>query len=248
VEEALSVLADALVSGETPRRPEGRVRRRAYRLALLQLAPELAGASRARLTRLAEELGLVDDAMRTLRSLRAYARRSAADELSVLASRRAVPPLAVRLADQDEIVRVVCVRGLAAAGAFDELESMLRVLERDARAAPGEAAAAMLALARHDPGALARLQDPGRAEFARRLAALVLAHTGDARALPSLLAELSTDNALTASISVRAIERVGGRDARAALERVAVDGGRDPALREQADRALGRLQAAGGAR
>jgi HEAT repeat protein len=246
VDEALAVLAGALVSGTTPPRPKGRVRRRAHRLAMLELAAELTGDSRARLTGLAEELGLVDDTMRTLRSLRAYARRTAADELAVIASRRAAGPLAVRLADEDAIVRVACVRGLAAMGELGEIEAMLRVLERDAAAAPTEAATAMLELAQHEPGHLVRLQAPGRAQFARRLAALTLGTTGDPRALPSLLAEVATDNALMASVALRAIARVDTDEGRASLAELVGDADRDPALREQAEHALRRLQAVGG--
>jgi HEAT repeat protein len=245
-DEALTALAEALVSGRPVERPPGRVRRLAFRLAALELFPALAGESRAQLTRLVDDAGLVDDAIRTLRrSPRAFARRRAADELGEIRSARAAPALAAGLADRDPIVRVACARGLALVGDTGELDRVQQALDRDAPAAPAEAASALVALAAAVPYRVARLQESARAPLARRLAALALAQTGDERAMPSLLQELAADNALLSFVAVRAIERVGGDEAIASLERVAADGARDAALREQAGRALAR--ATGGA-
>jgi HEAT repeat protein len=248
-DEAVTALANALVLGTAPARPQGRVRRRAFRLAALEVFPALAGNSRERLARLVDDLGLVDDVMRTLRrSPRAYARRTAAAELGEMRSPRSAPALVAGLADRDPIVRVACVRGLAWLSELSQIERMLRVLDRDAATAPSEASSAMLALAAAAPESLVELEDSGQSPFARRLAALALARAGDARAMPSLLGELATDNALLASVAVRAIERVGGTAAISSLEHVLTSVGRDAVLREQAERALERVQAAGGVR
>jgi HEAT repeat protein len=77
------------------------------------------------------------------------------------------------------------------------------------------------------------------------LAALALARAGDQRAMPSLLAELASDNALLASVAVGALERLGGHEAADSLREVAADPARDPALREQAERALDRVSGQG---
>ncbi len=245
-DEALTTLADALVLGTPVEPPSGRVRRRAFRLAALELFPELAGDSRERLTRIVEDVGLVDDVTRTLRrSPRAYARRTAADELAEMRSAGSVPALTAGLDDDDPIVRVACVRGLAELSALDEIGRMMQVLDRDSAAAPSAATSAMLALAAAAPEGLAELEVSARSLPARRLAAVALGAAGDERALPSLLADLATDNAVLSSVAVHALERVGGADAISSLEYVIADAGNDPALREQAERALERARATG---
>jgi len=131
VDDAMTELADAIVTGVAPAAPVGRVRRRAFRLAALELFTALAGESRARLTRFVEELGLVDDVVRTLsRSRRAYARRTAADELAEIRSPQAVPILTRALADTDPMVRVVAVRGLASLPELSQLDRMLEAAHR----------------------------------------------------------------------------------------------------------------------
>jgi HEAT repeat protein len=243
VDGAITVLADAVVARRHVESPQGRVNRRAYRLAALELFPVLAGASRERLTRLAEETGLVDDVVRTLKkSPRAYARRTAADELGELRSKRGAAALTEGLGDVDPIVRVVCVRGLAWLGDVSELPRMLEVLDADSVRDPSEAESAMLALAAVAPQAVAELEHAGRSRFARRLAALALATAEDERALPALLGELAAENVLLSSVAVRAIEQVGGKDAVASLEGVLAAGDRDAALRDQAARALERVR------
>ena len=248
VDEAMTELAGAIVAGTIPDTPLGRVRRRAFRLAALELFAVLAGESRARLTRIVEELGLVEDVVRTLRrSPRAYARRTAADELAEIRSAEAVPVLTSALADRDAIVRVVAVRGLASLPELGELSRMMEVLEHDSRRAPGAASSAMLAITKAAPEALVELERSGHAPYVRRQAALALATAGDRRAVPSLLGELAAENKLLASIAVRAIEGVGGADAVALLQEVARDGARDAVLRAQAERALAHLDATGAA-
>jgi HEAT repeat protein len=243
VDDAISVLADALVTGELPGWPRDRTRRRAFRLAALEQFPVLAGDSRRRLTRIAEELGLVDDVIRTLRrSPRAYARRTATDELAEIGSATAVTALEAALADRDPIVRLTAVRALAALSELDRAEQMAQVLDRDTAAAPSASISAMLVVATCAPDVLAELQSAASSRFARRLASLALATVGDRRAMPSLVAELAADNTLLASVAVRALERVGGADAVGSLEGVVADPARDAALREEAEGALGRLQ------
>jgi HEAT repeat protein len=194
VDDAITSLADALVIGVVIVRPQGRTARRAFRLAALELFPMLAGESRRELARIVDEIGLVDDVIRTLeRSPRAYARRTATDELAEIASERAVPALEQALGDRDRIVRITAVRALAAVPRLDRIERMTEVLDQDSR----------------------------------------------------LLAELASDNALLASVAVGALERLGGHEAADSLREVAADPARDPALREQAERALDRVSGQG---
>jgi HEAT repeat protein len=243
VDDAISALADALVAHGDVEPPQGRVNRRAFRLAALELFPVLVGSSRKRLTRLAESTGLVGDVIRTLqRSPRAYARRTAADELAEIRSAQAAPALTASLGDVDPVVRVACVRGLALLGDLTEISRMLEVLDGDSLRAPSEAQSAMLALARTAPESLVELEQSGSSRFARRLAALALATVGDKRAIPSVLGELAENNVLLSSVAVRAIEQVGGDDAIASLEHVLDDGTQDASLREQAARALERVR------
>jgi HEAT repeat protein len=242
-DEALTVLAAALVTGVAPEPPRGRVRRRAFRLAALELFPVVRGSSRSGLCRLVEEAGLVDDALRTLRrSPRAFARRTAASELGEMRSARSAQALADRLDDRDPIVRVVCVDALAALRDLGRIDRMLSVLDREAARAPSEAAGALVRLAREAPQHVEELQRSGESLYARRLAALALAEVGEQCAMPSLLGELATENALLSSVALRAIARVGGAEAIATLEHVVVDMGRDAALREQAQHALERVR------
>jgi len=243
VDDAIGALADAVVAHREVERPEGRVNRRAFRLAALELFPVLAGSSRERLTRLAENAGLVGDVIRTLqKSPRAYARRRAADELAEIRSSQAAPVLVASLGDADPVVRVACVRGLAWSGDLTEIRRMLQVLDGDSVRAPSEAESAMLALARAAPESLVELEHSGSSRFARRLAALALATVGDMRAMPSVLGELAEENVLLSSVAVRAIERIGGEEAVTSLEHVLADGTRDLSLRKQAARALERVR------
>ena len=248
VDGALTALADAVASGAALSPPVGRLHRRSFRLAALELFPVLAGESRERLTQLAEELGLVDDAMRTLaRSPRAFARRTSADELGEIRSARAAPAFVAGLDDRDPIVRVACVRGLALIDDLGRLERMLDVLERDSATAPSEAAAAMVIVARTQPEALGQLQTFGRSRFVAWVATLALARAGHASAMPALLGDLTAVNTLLGSVAVRAIEEVGGPEAIVSLEQFVTDADQDAALRAQAGRALERLHAAEGA-
>jgi len=246
VDGALTALADAVASGVALSQPVGRVSRRSFRLAALELFPVLAGESRERLTRIVDGLGLVDDAMRTLaRSPRAFARRTAADELGEIRSARAAPAFVAGLDDRDAIVRVACVRGLASIDELGQIERMLDVLEGDSATAPSEAASAMVTIARANPEALAELQRSG-SRFVAWLATLALARAGHASAMPALLVDLTAVNTLLGSVAVHAIEEVGGPGAIASLEQFVSDADHDAALRAQAGRALERLHAAGG--
>ncbi len=243
VDDAISALAEAVVAHGEVEPPQGRVNRRAFRLAALELFPVLAGSSRERLTRLAESAGLVSDVIQTLHSSpRAYARRTAADELAEIRSGQAAQALATGLGDVDPVVRVACVRGLAWLGDLTEVPRMIEVLDGDSLRAPSESESAMLALARAAPESLVELELSGSSRFARRLAALALATVGDKRAMPSVLGELAEENVLLSSVAVRAIERIGGEEAVASLEHVLVDGTRDASLREQVSRALERVR------
>jgi HEAT repeat protein len=211
VDEAITALADALVSGVVPERPRGRTSRRAFRLAALELFPALAGESRRQLTAIAEQLGLVDDVVRTLRrSPRAYARRTATDELAEIGSASAVPALEAALGDTDRIVRIAAVHALAAVPELRRADRMTEILDRDSSASPSSAISAMLGLAARAPDLVAKLQSETSSPYARRLAALALANVGDRRATQALLTDAASENTLLASVAARALERVGG--------------------------------------
>jgi HEAT repeat protein len=244
VDEAVTTLVDAVVLGTPVDPPAGRVRRRAFRLATLELLPALAGPSRDRLTWLVAEAGLDRDVRRTLeRSPRAYARRTAADELGELGSAGSAAALRAGLEDRDAIVRIACVRGLARLPELSRLPRMVEILDRDAPTDPAGATSAMLALGAASPDALAELERSGRSSFARALAALALARAGDVRALPSLRAAAASDNTLVSSVAIHAIALVGGAEAAGSLESVLRDPDRDATLRELAG---SELEALGG--
>jgi HEAT repeat protein len=243
VELALETLADALVNGTPVEPPRGRVRRRAFRLAALDLFAELTGESRARLAALVDDAGVLDDAVRTLRrSPFVYPRRRAADGLGEFRSPRFAPAFEAGLDDRDPIVRVACARGLLRIPALGSLDRILDVLDRDALAEPIETAAAFLALGEAAPEALVRLNRSARSPTVRWYAALVLARTGRAEALPALRDALATPNALMVSHAVHGIAAAGGAEAATLLEGVAADAERDAAIRELAGRELARLR------
>ena len=246
VDGAFETLVGALVDGNAVEPPVGRARRLAFRLAALELFSELSGGSRARLTRIVEEAGGADQAVRTLRrSPRAFARRKAADELGELRSRRAVPALEAGLDDRDPIVRVACARGLLRIPDLGRLDRILDVLDRDALAEPVEATAAFIALAEVKPEALVQLQGSARSPSVRWYAALVLARMKRAEALPALREALATPNALVVSYAVHGIAAAGGAEAAALLEGLVAEADRDAPIRELAGRELARMPAVG---
>jgi HEAT repeat protein len=247
VEAASETLVDALVLGTEVEPPVGRARTYAFRLAALELFSELAGDSRVRLTRLVEDAGVVDHALRTLRrSPRAFARRVAADQLGEFHSRRAVSAFEAGLDDRDAIVRVACARGLLRIPELRRLDRILDVLDRDGLAEPVETAAAFITLAGVNPEALARLHASARSPSVRWYAALVLARMGRADALPTLRDAIAAPNALMVSHAVHGIAAAGGPQAAALLEGLVADADRDAAVRELAGHELARLQAPGG--
>ena len=119
-----------------------------------------------------------------------------------------MPALEVALADRDRIVRITAVRALVGLARLDRVERMTQILDRDSSAAPSSAISAMVAFAQTAPDVLAELERSASSPFARRLAALSLAQVGDRRAMPALLTELASGNALLASVAVGALERV----------------------------------------
>jgi HEAT repeat protein len=247
VHDAFEQLADALVFGTAIEAPAGRIRRRAFRLAALELFSPLSGESCARLARLVEDAGVVDDTVRALRrSPRAFARRRAADGLGELRSRRLAPALEAGLGDRDPIVRVACARSLLRIPELGRLDRILGVLDRDGLADPIETEWAFIALAEAAPDALVRLQDTANSARIRWYAALVLARAKREEALPTLREALATDNSLIVSHAVHGIAAVGGAKAGKVLVGVAADEARDAAVRELAGRELARLRTLGG--
>ena len=247
VDEAFDTLVDALVFGTPIEAPVGRVRRRAFGLAALELIHELSGESCARLRALVEEAGLLDDAARRLRrSPRAFARRRAADGLGELRSPRLGPAFAAGREDRDPIVRVACARGLLRIPDLHRLDRILEILDRDALAEPVETATAFIALAEVKPEALVQLQSSARSPAVRWHAALVLARMRRAEALPALSDAIATPNAVIVSHAVHGIAAAGGGEAAALLEGLVAEPGRDAATRELAGRELARMEAVGG--
>ena len=98
-----------------------------------------------------------------------------------------VRALTTGLDDDDPIVRVACVRGLAELSALDEIGRMMQVLDRDSAAAPSAATSAMLALAAAAPEGLAELEVSAGSLPARRLAAVALGAAGDSELSPPCL-------------------------------------------------------------
>jgi HEAT repeat protein len=247
VEAALETLVDALVFDKAVDPPVGWAGRHAFRLAALELVRTLSGESRARLTRLVEEAGVVDQALGELRrSPRAFARRTAADELGEFRSRRAVAAFEAGLGDRDAIVRVACARGLLRIPELRRLDRILEVLDRDALAEQIETATAFIALAEVRPEALVQLYGSARSPSVRWYAALVLARMKRPEALPTLRDAIATPNALVVSHAVHEIAAAGGAEAAALLEGLAADTDHDAAIRELAGRELARMQAAEG--
>jgi HEAT repeat protein len=248
VDAACATLVDALVFGSTVDPPAGWARRHAFRLAALELVRTLSGESRARLTQLVEDAGVVDQALRELRrSPRAFARRTAADELGEYRSRRAVSGFEAGLDDRDAIVRVACARGLLRIPELRRLDRILDVLDRDALAEQIETATAFIALAEVRPEALVRLYGSARSPSVRWYAALVLARMKRAEALPTLHDAIAAPNGLMVSHAVHGIAAAGGAEAAALLDGLVADASRDPAIRELAGRELARMRAAEGA-
>jgi len=247
VAEACQTLADALVFRTPVDAPTGRVRQRALRLAQLELLPQLQGESRARLTALLEDAGVLDDAVRALRrSPRVYPRRRAADALGELHDSRLAPAFEAGLDDRDAIVRVACARALLRIPELGRLDRILEVLDRDALAEPVETASAFVALAEAAPDALVQLHHAARSANVRWYAGLVLARMKRPEALPALREALAQRNSLVVSHAVHGIAATGGAEAVALLEGVAGDADREAAVRELAGRELARLNAAGG--
>lgn len=247
VDGAFETLVGALVDGNAVEPPVGRARRLAFRLAARELFSELSGDSRARLTRIVEEAGGADQALRTLRrSPRAFARRTAADELAELRSRRAVSAFEAGLDDRDPIVRVACAHGLLRIPDLRRLDRILDVLDRDALAQEVETGAAFIALAEVRPEALVRLHSSARSPSVRWYAALVLARMKHAEALPSLRDAIATPNAVMVSHAVNGIAAAGGEEAAALLEGLVAEPDRDAAIRELAGRELARMHAVSG--
>jgi HEAT repeat protein len=249
VHEAFETLTAALVVGTPVEPPAGWARRHAFRLAALELNTALSGESCARLTRLVEDAGVLDQAIGELRrSPRVFARRTAADELGAHRSRRAAPAFEARLDDRDAIVRVACARGLLRIGALARLDRILEVLDGDALAEPVETTSAYIALAEVAPDELVRLHAAARSPNARSYAALVLARTHHEEALPALREALAADNALLVTQAIHGIAATGGARAAALLEELVEEPGRDAAIRELAGRELAHLHAVGAAR
>jgi hypothetical protein len=179
VDDAAGSLAEAVVNGPDPTPPVGRSRRRAYRLAALELLPELRGASRLALAEVVERLGLTADAERTLRrSPRRLARRRAAHELVEVGRPGSAAALESGTRDRDEVVQLICVRGLVRLGELPPSSELVRILGgRAAADVPGQCIDAMLELVATAPDALRQIQRMASSRGARELAGAALAGT-----------------------------------------------------------------------
>ena len=97
---------------------------------LLQLALDLRGAEAARISGLAEELGLVRGELRRLRSLRTIVRARAVKNLGLLGVREALDPLLDRVRnDRQREVRLACVWAIGQIGGPRAVEGLVATLE-----------------------------------------------------------------------------------------------------------------------
>lgn len=90
---------------------------------------ELTGEGRARLLEAAEELGLVDRALRGLRSRNWMRRDLAAMQLGIYALSRTVPALVKRLADRRREVRYTAARSLGMIGSSEAVDALVDILD-----------------------------------------------------------------------------------------------------------------------
>jgi hypothetical protein len=103
---------------------------------LIQQASELRGGDRQNMARVFEDSGLVERAIRQMRSLRWWQRFVAAQKLGAMRSARAVPALICAAGDRNPTVRLAALRALGDINDASAYPLLLQALEERATATP----------------------------------------------------------------------------------------------------------------
>jgi HEAT repeat protein len=225
-------------------RPDIQAVARDERDVLLQVAMEalgdLTGSERDRLASLLDRLGYVTQAGAGLTARRRAARRQAAEVLATIATPGTIPALTAGISDGDPIVRCTCARTLAEIGGHQIQADVAEVARRDAAAAPGLAAAVVLALGEHRPAALAPLLARGSDRQIRAIAVTVASELRLAELAP-LLRDCLEESDDLAERAAQGLGRIGDVTATGALLRLAADQVRGSAARAAAVTAVGSI-------
>jgi HEAT repeat protein len=234
------LLAEFLVGNPRPPLAAAQDARVVLLRAALDALLDLRGGEHAKLVALLEELGYGREAISGLSAGRLVVRRRAAETLAAIAGPPAVPALIGALADRDVMVRMICARTLAEIGGEQTVPLVVSAARRDMEAAPGAAAAVILALARRRPDAIAPLLGP---DAPARLRGIAMAIVGElrlaqhARALQDSLAERD----FIAASAARGLGQIGEAAATAALAGLALDERPAVSARAAAVTALGSI-------
>jgi HEAT repeat protein len=233
-------IAEYLAGSAAPPDIAGKGERAVMLKVAIEAIYDLRGTERARLVELLEQRGFVADAMSGLRARRRALRLRAAETLAVIGSAVAVPALTAGLNDRDALVRTTCARTLAEVGGDDVTDSAVATAERDMVAAPGAAAAVVLALGIGRPSALAPLLRRGAAPEARLVAIAVAGVLRLSEHAPLLQACLADRDDLAAA-AARGLGLIGEVRSVGALMALASDEDRGPLARAAAVTALGTI-------
>jgi HEAT repeat protein len=199
----------------------------------------LRGEDRERLTRLAEESGLVRQSFSNLRARNRWRKARAAEHLGYFGGPGAIGPLTELLSYPDETVRAVAARALARIGTPDAAEGLARTLND-----PSELTRLRMAenLERIGPLAtspLIKALESGDPR-ARVLAARILGNLRAAEASKALCRAMhESDLADVRAQAALALGRIGDPDDVPALQKAAED--EDWPVRAQAANALGMI-------
>jgi HEAT repeat protein len=233
----------AAVGGDLPR-PAGRAEREILREAAMRTLFDLRDSARGQVVTLLQQLGYLDEAAAALRGRRRAVRRRAAEMLAVVSSPVVAPALLAGLSDRDPLVRTACARTLAAIGDEDVLPRVVAVARQDIAAAPGAAAAVVLAVGRRRPAALAPLLAPAVPAGVRLVAAAVAGGLRLSDLAPELRGCLGGGDDLAAR-AAQGLGRIGDLRSAPQLRELAGDPGKAPGPRSAAASALGAVGDAG---
>jgi len=225
----------------TPVVPQGALALALVRDVALEALAELRGRERSRLTRLLEQHGVVDDAVRGLDARSARRRLAAADALALIRSERAEAALEQHLADGNGAVRLACARALAELGSERAGADVAAAVTADPGADRGAAADALLALGANRPDDLGRLLEPGTPAAVQAIAAAVAGELRLAQHAGALRSLLDSGDDEVAARAARGLGLIGVADAVRALIELIEDAQRAWFVRAAAARALGTI-------
>jgi HEAT repeat protein len=221
-----------------PAQPAGRAARSMFLEICREALAELRGADRRRLVALLERSGLIAAAVAELHARATRRRRYAAETLALAASPPTRAALASGLDDRDRHVRLVCARSLAELG---DAETLPATLERDADAAPGAVAAALLALAATRPQEVGRIAATTRSAQLRALALAVIGELRLSDQAPLLRSALASDDDEIAARAARGLGLIGDVESVTELEELLERDGRSWFVRAATAKALGAI-------